>query len=118
MATKNITTRLVQVSNVSPRAIAEQIRTLFGYLGKIQDLNLYPSGPSPEEVDESTPPKECYIMFEELETVGVSLHLNQTSFIDRALVVAPMHEEIMPDEQTARTIGTPIQVRCGPGRPL
>ena len=58
-----------------------------------------------------TPPKECYIMFEELETVGVSLHLNQTSFIDRPLVVAPMHEEIMPDEQTAKTIGTPIQVR-------
>ena len=68
------------------------LQTLFGYLGKIQDLNLYPSGPSPEEVDESTPPKECYIMFEELETVGVSLHLNQTSFIDRPLVVAPMHE--------------------------
>ena len=83
---------------------------LFGYLGKIQDLNLYPSGPPLDEVDESTPAKECYIMFEELETVGVSLHLNQTSFIDRALVVAPMHEEIMPDEQTAKSIGTPIQV--------
>ena len=81
-------------------------------------MNLYPTLPLPEDVTEFTPPKECYIMFEELETVGVSLHLNQTSFIDRALVVAPMHEEIMPDEQTARTIGTPIQVRCGRGRPL
>jgi len=115
MATKNITTRLVQVSNVSPRATVEQIKMLFGYLGKIQDLNLYPSGPPLDEVDESTPAKECYIMFEELETVGVSLHLNQTSFIDRALVVAPMHEEIMPDEQTAKSIGTPIQIV--PGQP-
>ena len=85
---------------------------MFGYLGKIQDLNLYPSsGPASEEVDDNAPPKECYIMFEELETVGVALHLNQTSFIDRPLVVAPMHEEIMPDEQTAKTIGPPIQVR-------
>jgi len=115
MATKNITTRLVQVSNVSPRATTEQIRTLFGYLGKIQDLNLYPAGPASEEVDDNAPPKECYIMFEELETVGVALHLNQTSFIDRPLVVAPMHEEIMPDEQTAKTIGTPIQIV--PGHP-
>lgn len=115
MGTKNITTRLVQVSNVSPRASCDQIKTLFGYLGKIQDINLYPSSPSPEEADDMTPPKECYIMFEELETVGVSLHLNQTSFIDRPLVVAPMHEEIMPDEQTAKTIGTPIQIV--PGQP-
>lgn len=115
MATKNITTRLVQVSNVSPRASCEQIKTLFGYLGKIQDINLYPASPSPEEADDSSPAKECYIMFEELETVGVALHLNQTSFIDRPLVVAPMHEEIMPDEQTSKKIGTPIQIV--PGQP-
>jgi len=117
MATKNITTRLVQVSNVSPRATIEQIKVLFSFLGKICDAKMYPSGPPLGDDDDDTdvPPKVCYIMFAEMETVGVSLHLNQTSFIDRPLVVAPMHEEIMPDEAAAAAISTPIQIV--PGQP-
>ena len=35
-------------------------------------------------------PKICFVKFSETETVGVSLHLNSTVFIDRALLITPV----------------------------
>ena len=34
------------------------------------------------------PSKVCFVDFEEAESVGVALHLTNTIFIDRALIVA------------------------------
>jgi hypothetical protein len=35
-------TKIIQVVNIAPQAKREEIQTLFGYLGKIDDLRLYP----------------------------------------------------------------------------
>lgn len=35
--------RVVQVTNVAPQANKEQMQTLFGIIGKIEDLRLYPT---------------------------------------------------------------------------
>lgn len=35
-------TEVIQVTNVSPSASSEQMRTLFGFLGKIDELRLFP----------------------------------------------------------------------------
>lgn len=37
-----VNTRVAQVSNVSAAATMEQLRTLFGFLGKIEDIRLFP----------------------------------------------------------------------------
>lgn len=38
----NYTTKVVQVTNVSPSTTSEQMRTLFGFLGTIEELKLFP----------------------------------------------------------------------------
>lgn len=35
-------TDVIQVTNVSPSASSEQMKTLFGFLGKIEELHLFP----------------------------------------------------------------------------
>lgn len=35
---------LVKVSNISPQATVDQMKKLFGFLGNIQELALYPKG--------------------------------------------------------------------------
>ena len=34
---------LLQVTNIAPQATRDQMHTLFSFLGKIEDLRLYPS---------------------------------------------------------------------------
>ncbi len=36
--------------------------------------------------------KVCYVKFEESSSVGVALHLSNTVFIDRALIVVSVNE--------------------------
>jgi hypothetical protein len=36
-------TRIVQVANIAPQATRDQMQALFGYIGKIEDLRLYPT---------------------------------------------------------------------------
>ena len=37
-------TKIIQITNVAPTATADQMRTLFGYLGRIEDVYIYPAG--------------------------------------------------------------------------
>ena len=36
-------TRIIQISNIAPQATKDQMSTLFGFLGKIEDIRLYPT---------------------------------------------------------------------------
>lgn len=36
-------TRIVQISNIAPQATKDQMSTLFGFIGKIEDIRLYPT---------------------------------------------------------------------------
>lgn len=35
-------TRVIQITNIAPSASKDQMRTLFGYLGRIEEIKLYP----------------------------------------------------------------------------
>jgi len=85
--------KVVQVTNVSPGATLQQLAQLFGFIGTVTDIRLYPS-------DEASPVqvKVCYIKYENNEQCGVAQHLTNTVFIDKALIVVPISREEIPEE--------------------
>jgi arginine/serine-rich splicing factor 12 len=79
--------KVIQVANVAPAATREQMKTLFGYVGRIDDIEIYP-----EKETGNLLTRVCYVKFYDSEDAGVALHLTNTVFIDRALVVTPVPE--------------------------
>lgn len=91
-------TRVIQVTNIAPQATKDQMQTLFGYLGKIDDIRLYPTI---RDVSCPVQSRICYVKYYDSSTVNVALHMTNTVFIDRALIVIPMQSGEIPDEQRA-----------------
>ncbi|KAJ7993180.1 hypothetical protein DPEC_G00269770 [Dallia pectoralis] len=102
-------TNVVQVTNVSPSTTSEQMRTLFGFLGNIEELKLFPPDESPLPVTS----RVCFVKFLESESVGVSQHLTNTVFVDRALIVVPFAEGVIPDESKALSLLAPANAVAG-----
>ncbi|XP_062369703.1 splicing regulatory glutamine/lysine-rich protein 1 isoform X4 [Cinclus cinclus] len=96
-------TSVIQVTNLSSAVTSEQMRTLFGFLGDIEELRLYP----PDNAPLAFSSKVCYIKFREASSVGVAQHLTNTVFIDRALIVVPCAEGKIPDEAKALSLLAP-----------
>ncbi|XP_057675244.1 splicing regulatory glutamine/lysine-rich protein 1 [Corythoichthys intestinalis] len=96
-------TAVVQVTNLSSVVSSDQMRTLFGFLGDIEELRLYP----PDNTTLSFSSKVCYIKFKEPSSVGVAQHLTNTVFIDRALIVVPCAEGKIPEEAKALSLLAP-----------
>lgn len=91
-------TKVVQVTNIAPQATKDQMQTLFGYLGKIEDIRLYPTI---RDVSCPVQSRICYIKFFDSATVGIAQHMTNTVFIDRALIVIPVQNGDIPDEYYA-----------------
>ncbi|CAN7989313.1 unnamed protein product [Ixodes hexagonus] len=104
-------TCVAQVTNVAPTATLEQMSTLFGFLGKILELKMYPS----DEFLLQPVAKVCYVRYEEPWSVGVAQHLTNTVFVDRALIVVPVADGKLPDESRALALTTPVST--GPEEP-
>ncbi|KAM3865789.1 serine/arginine-rich splicing factor 11 isoform 3-T3 [Diretmus argenteus] len=102
-------TKVVQVTNVSPSTTSEQMRMLFGFLGTIEELKLFPPDDSPMPVTS----RVCFVKFLEPESVGVSQHLTNTVFVDRALIVVPFAEGSIPDEAKALSLLAPANAVAG-----
>ncbi|XP_077085930.1 serine/arginine-rich splicing factor 11 isoform X5 [Siphateles boraxobius] len=102
-------TNVIQVTNVSPSSTAEQMRTLFGFIGTIDELRLFPPDDSPLPVTS----RVCFVKFHEPESVGVSQHLTNTVFVDRALIVVPFAEGVIPDESKALSLLAPANAVAG-----
>ncbi|KAM4634473.1 splicing regulatory glutamine/lysine-rich protein 1 isoform 2-T2 [Polymixia lowei] len=96
-------TAVVQITNLSSAVSSEQMRTLFGFLGDIEELRLYP----PDNAPLSFSSKVCYIKYREPSSVGVAQHLTNTVFIDRALIVVPCAEGKIPEEAKALSLLAP-----------
>ncbi|XP_066548629.1 serine/arginine-rich splicing factor 11 isoform X4 [Amia ocellicauda] len=105
----NTSTNVIQVTNVSPSTTSEQMRTLFGFLGKIDELKLFPPDESPLPVTS----RVCFVKFHECDSVGVSQHLTNTVFVDRALIVVPYAEGVIPDEAKALSLLAPANAVAG-----
>jgi len=88
-------TRVVQVTNIAPQATRDQMHTLFSHLGKIEDLRLYPSM---RDASISIQSRVCFLKFMEDTSLPVSLHMTNTVFIDRAIIVQPFMNGDIPDE--------------------
>ncbi|XP_018608991.1 serine/arginine-rich splicing factor 11-like isoform X2 [Scleropages formosus] len=105
----NSSTNVVQVTNVSPSTTSEQMRTLFGFLGRVEELRLFPPDDSPLPVTS----RVCFVKFQEAESVGVAQHLTNTVFVDRALIVVPFAEGVIPDESKAMSLLAPANAVAG-----
>ncbi|XP_068190400.1 splicing regulatory glutamine/lysine-rich protein 1 isoform X2 [Antennarius striatus] len=96
-------TAVVQVTNLSSAVSSEQMRTLFSFLGDIEELRLYP----PDNAPLSFSSKVCYIKYRDPSSVGVAQHLTNTVFVDRALIVVPCAEGKIPEEAKALSLLAP-----------
>ncbi|XP_063310152.1 splicing regulatory glutamine/lysine-rich protein 1 isoform X4 [Pelobates fuscus] len=96
-------TSVIQVTNLSAAVTSEQMRTLFTFLGDIEDLRLYP----PDNAPLAFSSKVCYIKYRDPSSVGVAQHLTNTVFIDRALIVVPCAEGKIPEEAKALSLLAP-----------
>ncbi|XP_060768788.1 splicing regulatory glutamine/lysine-rich protein 1 isoform X6 [Neoarius graeffei] len=96
-------TAVIQITNLSSSVNSEQMRTLFGFLGDIEELRLYP----PDNTPLSFSSKVCYIKYKDPSSVGVAQHLTNTVFIDRALIVVPCAEGKIPEEAKALSLLAP-----------
>ncbi|KAM8960850.1 splicing regulatory glutamine/lysine-rich protein 1 [Pelodytes ibericus] len=99
-------TSVIQVTNLSAAVTSEQMRTLFTFLGDIEELRLYP----PDNAPLAFSSKVCYIKYRDPSSVGVAQHLTNTVFIDRALIVVPCAEGRIPEESKALSLLAPAPV--------
>uniref|UniRef100_A0A8D2DLM7 RRM domain-containing protein n=1 Tax=Sciurus vulgaris TaxID=55149 RepID=A0A8D2DLM7_SCIVU len=70
-----IGTEVIQVTNVSLSASSEQMRTLFGFLGKIDELSVFPPDDSPLPLQHSQTFEKC----EQRETMKKKQEWNKIS---------------------------------------
>uniref|UniRef100_A0A336KV94 CSON000260 protein n=1 Tax=Culicoides sonorensis TaxID=179676 RepID=A0A336KV94_CULSO len=91
-------TRVVQITNIAPQATKDQMQSLFGSVGKIDEIRLYPTV---RDVSCPVQSRICYVKYIESHSVPVAQHLTNTVFIDRALIVIPVASGQIPDEYRA-----------------
>ncbi|UMM17829.1 hypothetical protein L5515_014188 [Caenorhabditis briggsae] len=89
--------KILHVANISCAATRDQIYNMFNYLGKIQELKVYPSEGN---INASTLLKTAFIKFDDERCAEVGQHLTNTVLIDRAIVCLPYPNQIIPDEET------------------
>uniref|UniRef100_U5EYY3 Putative srp54 n=1 Tax=Corethrella appendiculata TaxID=1370023 RepID=U5EYY3_9DIPT len=91
-------TKVIQITNIAPQATKDQMQNLFGSIGKIDEIRLYPTI---RDVSCPVVSRICYVKYFESSCVAVAQHLTNTVFIDRALIVIPIQGGNIPDEYKA-----------------
>lgn len=94
-SSSSYTSRVVQITNIAPQATKDQMQNLFGCIGKIDEIRLYPTV---RDVTLPVHSRVCYVKYFESSCVAVAQHLTNTVYIDRALVVCPVSSGQIPDE--------------------
>ncbi|KAK5984085.1 hypothetical protein GCK32_005803 [Trichostrongylus colubriformis] len=103
--TKKEKIKILQVSNISVTATKDQIFTMFQYIGRIEEMKVYPSEMN---ITSSTVSKCAFIKYDDERAVEVGQHLTNTVLIDRAIVCAPYLQSVIPDEATFTSTGGPV----------
>ncbi|EDO43975.1 predicted protein [Nematostella vectensis] len=91
-----LNTKLIQVSNVAHNATLEQLKVLFSFIGEVEDLKLFPESPAI-----TVQSKVCFVKFVDPSSVPIALHLTNTVFIDKSLIVVPVSDEPVSEEEKA-----------------
>ncbi|VDM51740.1 unnamed protein product [Angiostrongylus costaricensis] len=97
--------KILQVSNISVTATKDQIFTMFQYIGRIEEMKVYPSDMN---ITSATTSKCAFIKYDDERAVEVGQHLTNTVLIDRAVVCAPYLQSVIPDEATFTSTGGPV----------
>lgn len=101
MAGGGSTTKVVQITNIAPQATKDQMQNLFGNIGKIEEIRLYPTI---RDVSCPVYSRICYVKYFESSCVAVAQHMTNTVFIDRALIICAVASGYIPDEYKALEI--------------
>ena len=95
-AEANGQTTVIQVTNIAPQATRDQMNSLFATLcSGIEDLRLYPTIRNAQIAVTS---RVAFVKFNDPKSVGLCQHLNNTVFIDRAIIISPVVSGVVPDE--------------------
>lgn len=101
-------TKVIQITNIAPQATRDQMHLLFGNIGKIEDLRLYPSI---RDASVQIPQRCCFLKFQDQACIPLALHMTNTVFIDRAVIVQPFVNGDLPDEWSGLEFANASQVR-------
>ena len=96
-----VNSRVVQITNIAPQATRDQMMSLFVHVGQIEDIRLYPSV---RDASVTLSSRCCFIKFTDDAAVAISQHMNNTVFIDRAIIVSLVPSGEVPDEYTGMTM--------------
>jgi len=99
-------TNLILVTNIAPQATRDQMNTLFSFVGRVEELKLYPSV---RDASINVDSRCCFIRFADSSCVAITQHLNNTVFIDRAVIVTPVIDNIIPDETIGLILSSRVQ---------
>merc|ERR1711990_680427 len=92
-----VLTYVVQVANLAITTKEDDIRHMFGYIGRIDEVQMYPRNVSLMPV----PTKVAFIKFRHRRDAAVALHLTNAILVDKLIQVIPWREDEMPTEAIA-----------------
>lgn len=92
-----VLTYVVQVANLAITIKEDDIRHMFGYIGRIDEVQMYPRNVSLMPV----PTKVAFIKFRHRRDAAVALHLTNAILVDKLIQVIPWREDEMPTEAIA-----------------
>ncbi|CAF0829329.1 unnamed protein product [Rotaria sordida] len=97
--------KVVQVCNVSTTCQRDQLKALFAFFGRIDDVQLYPDS---DTLTSTINAKVGYIKYERIDSVHAALNMTNTIFIDKPLIVTQVFENSLPDETDAMIYCAPL----------
>merc|ERR1712020_611940 len=100
------TNNLILVTNIAPQATRDQMNTLFGFVGRVEELKLYPSI---RDASINVDCRCCFVRFADPSCVPITQHLNNTVFIDRAIIITPVVDNVIPDETSGILLSRRVQ---------
>ncbi|KAI3386789.1 hypothetical protein SNEBB_002884 [Seison nebaliae] len=98
-------TRIIQVTNIPSIVQLDQFTTLFKYFGSIQKSALYPTS---EAAVKAVSTRVGYIKYDKSESAFAALHLNNTIFLIKPLIVSLVKDSSIPNETVGCSYCAPI----------
>ncbi|CAF1221149.1 unnamed protein product [Adineta steineri] len=105
MSTVISNSKVVQVCNISTSCQRDQLKALFNFFGRIDEVQLYPDS---ETLAQTINGKVGYIKFDRNDSVHGALNMTNTIFIDKPLIVSQVFENTIPDETDSMMYCAPL----------
>ena len=101
------------MTNIAPQATRDQMLCLFNALSNtVEDLRLYPTV---RDASVAVSSRVAFVKFREHSTVAAAQHLNNTVFIDRAIIISIVDGGHVPDETEGLQLAAAAAASLGNG---